>query len=240
MNAPDFPGLETFTGPLVPHRPLAARGRRLHRPARRLSLAPAHPAIQAIPQIARQAEQLFVFQRTPNFSIPAHNAPLDADTQRQIKADYPERRQRGPSVARRLPLDPPDAQRARGLSRRSGSAIYEAAGRRAASARSTARSTTCSSARRRTRRPPSSSATRSARPSTTRRWPRALLPEDYPFGTKRLCVDIDYYETYNRPNVTLVDVRRDADRRNHPDGHSDTIGGVRSWTASCSPPVSTR
>ncbi|HEX8967410.1 MAG TPA: cyclohexanone monooxygenase, partial [Chloroflexota bacterium] len=34
-----------------------------------------------------------------------------------------------------------------------------------------------------------------------------LAPKDYPFGTKRLCVDIDYFETYNRPNVTLVDVR---------------------------------
>src|SRR5262249_48110971 len=36
-----------------------------------------------------------------------------------------------------------------------------------------------------------------------------LMPVDYPFGTKRLCVDIDYYETYNRDNVTLVDLRRD-------------------------------
>jgi cation diffusion facilitator CzcD-associated flavoprotein CzcO len=35
----------------------------------------------------------------------------------------------------------------------------------------------------------------------------ALIPTDYPIGTKRLCVDIDYYQTYNRDNVTLVDVR---------------------------------
>jgi cyclohexanone monooxygenase len=34
-----------------------------------------------------------------------------------------------------------------------------------------------------------------------------LLPYDYPIGTKRICFDIDYYETYNRDNVTLVDVR---------------------------------
>jgi cation diffusion facilitator CzcD-associated flavoprotein CzcO len=34
-----------------------------------------------------------------------------------------------------------------------------------------------------------------------------LVPKDYPFGTKRLCIDIAYFETYNRPNVTLVDVR---------------------------------
>ena len=53
-----------------------------------------------------------------------------------------------------------------------------------------------------------------------------LLPVDYPFGTKRLCVDIDYYETYNRSNVTLVDIRRDPIDGDHPDRHSDTIGGV--------------
>jgi cyclohexanone monooxygenase len=39
-----------------------------------------------------------------------------------------------------------------------------------------------------------------------------LLPRDHPIGTKRLCVDTNYYETYNRPNVTLVDLQRDADR----------------------------
>src|SRR5207247_8383302 len=36
----------------------------------------------------------------------------------------------------------------------------------------------------------------------------ALCPSDYPFGTRRVCVDIDYYETFNRPNVTLVDLRK--------------------------------
>jgi cyclohexanone monooxygenase len=36
----------------------------------------------------------------------------------------------------------------------------------------------------------------------------ALVPRDYPVGTKRMCVDTRYYETFNRPNVTLVDIRR--------------------------------
>src|SRR5690606_2511214 len=33
--------------------------------------------------------------------------------------------------------------------------------------------------------------------------------DDLPFGTKRLCVDTGYYETFNRPNVSLVDVKAD-------------------------------
>ena len=45
-----------------------------------------------------------------------------------------------------------------------------------------------------------------------------LCPNDHPIGTKRLILDTDYYETYNRDNVTLVDVRSDADRGDHRDG----------------------
>jgi cyclohexanone monooxygenase len=36
----------------------------------------------------------------------------------------------------------------------------------------------------------------------------ALAPKDHPIGTKRICVDTDYYETYNRPNVALVNLRK--------------------------------
>ena len=50
--------------------------------------------IQLIPQVAKQAEHLYVFQRTANFSMPAHNRPLDPEVQRAIKADYGERRRR--------------------------------------------------------------------------------------------------------------------------------------------------
>ena len=44
--------------------------------------------IQVIPQIAKQAEHLYVFQRTPNFSVPAHNGPLREEFQRDMKARY--------------------------------------------------------------------------------------------------------------------------------------------------------
>ena len=37
----------------------------------------------------------------------------------------------------------------------------------------------------------------------------SLSPEGYPFGVKRLCVDTDYFETYNRPNVELVNLREE-------------------------------
>ncbi len=45
-----------------------------------------------------------------------------------------------------------------------------------------------------------------------------LAPKDHPIGTKRICVDTDYYETYNRPNVDLVDVRSTPIEAITPDG----------------------
>ena len=44
-----------------------------------------------------------------------------------------------------------------------------------------------------------------------------LCPIDHPIGTKRPCLDTGYYETYNRDNVDLVNLRRDADRGDHAD-----------------------
>ena len=44
---------------------------------------------------------------------------------------------------------------------------------------------------------------------TDQRTAELLAPKDHPIGTKRLCLDTNYYETYNRPNVSLVDVRSD-------------------------------
>jgi cyclohexanone monooxygenase len=45
-----------------------------------------------------------------------------------------------------------------------------------------------------------------------------LAPKDHPIGTKRLCLDTNYYETYNRENVTLVDVRSSPIREINPAG----------------------
>jgi cyclohexanone monooxygenase len=64
------------------------------------------------------------------------------------------------------------------------------------------------------RRPPSSSARRSAASSRTPR-PEKLTPKTYPIGSKRICVDTGYYATFNRDNVSLVDLTRGADRGDH-------------------------
>src|SRR5690606_35013529 len=55
---------------------------------------------------------------------------------------------------------------------------------------------------------------------------RKLMPTDYPIGTKRPCLDTDYYATYNRDNVSLVDVREDPIERITPAGVRTASGEV--------------
>ncbi|MBM3679033.1 MAG: NAD(P)/FAD-dependent oxidoreductase, partial [Actinobacteria bacterium] len=98
-RVPDIPGLDRFEGEwfhtgMWPHRVIDFSGRRVG------IVGTGSSAIQAIPQLARQASQLTVFQRTPNFSIPAWNAPQDRDFERHVKENYPAFRER----ARRSPI----------------------------------------------------------------------------------------------------------------------------------------
>ena len=73
---PDFPGVESFKGKSYhtgrwPHEGVDFTGQRVG------VIGTGSSAIQSIPQIAQQAAHVTVFQRTPNFSVPAHNGPRD-------------------------------------------------------------------------------------------------------------------------------------------------------------------
>src|SRR5436190_781498 len=92
-NMPAFKGLETFAGERYhtgywPHENIDFTGKRV------AIIGTGSSAVQSIPIIAGQAKQLFVFQRTPNYAIPAHNAPLTPEYRRAIKADYAGLRER--------------------------------------------------------------------------------------------------------------------------------------------------
>src|ERR1700749_794371 len=84
---PKFTGLDTFAGEIHhtaawPHDPVDFTGKRV------AVIGTGSSAIQSIPIIAQQAAHLYVFQRTPNYTIPAHNGPLDPAYQAAVKADY--------------------------------------------------------------------------------------------------------------------------------------------------------
>jgi cyclohexanone monooxygenase len=205
-NRPDFKGLDNFKGHWYhtgrwPHEGVDFSGLRVG------VIGTGSSAIQTIPQVARQAAHLYVFQRTPNYSVPAQNVPLDAERQREVKADYPARRQKARVSRAGFPLDPPQRS-ALEVTHEERTQVFEAGWQSGGvgslngafkdlATNPEANETVAEFVRDKIRQIVKDVGTA-----------ELLTPRDYPFGTKRLCVDIDYFETYNRPNVTLVDVRR--------------------------------
>ena len=156
--------------------------------------------MQALPIIAAEAAHVTVFQRTPSFSIPAWNGPLSDEADRERKARYAEFRELERAHARRQPVVRPRRRRSLEATPEERAQELEARYRvggfflhSAYSDRSTTRAPTSSW--------PTSCATRSASASHDPETAELLCPYDYPFATKRMCIDTDYFEAYNRPNV---------------------------------------
>ena len=172
-----------------------------------------------IPHIARQAKHLYVFQRTANFSLPARNAPLDPEKERQHKAEYPERRRAaydtpfgiaGLSAACEVGARGDGggaASRLRGEMGRGRQHQLSLCLQRPAGEQGVQRHGVGVRAREDPRHGQGSRGRRSC-----------CCPNDHPIGTKRLILDTDYYETYNRDNVTLVDIRSAPIKEITPDG----------------------
>ena len=156
--------------------------------------------------IAQQAAQLTVFQRTPNFSIPSRNGPMTDDLRAVVEVRLSDAARAGAAHAHRHPEQSERRVRARGVGRGAAAHLRGALGRRRHQLHGGVQRPDL-----RSRRPTTprriSCATRSARWCAIRRWRNCWRRRTIPIGTKRICVDTDYYGTYNRDNVTLVDVR---------------------------------
>jgi len=202
---PDFPGLDSFKGKLYHTGLWPAEGADLAE--KRIGvIGTGSSGIQVIPQLARQAAHLYVFQRTPNFSLPAFNRTLDEDTVRQCKQHYAALRAKARQTSAGIAGHPvPDAS-ALELEPESRERVYEAGWQRGSTGFTrlftdiltdeAANDTAAEFVRRKIR--------------ATVKDPKVaelLTPRDHFIGTKRICLDTDYYETFNRPNVSLVDVR---------------------------------
>ena len=206
-RVPDIPGLETFAGRrwhtgAWPHEGVDFTARRVG------VIGTGSSAIQAIPVIARRAAYLHVFQRPPNFSFPARNAPLDPADERRAKATYAARRRE--ARASRAGFVTPATEQME----QSALAVTPAARRRASETRWERGGLGFTSAFADLGSDLAANDTAAeffrSKIRATVRDPliaEALSPRDYPLGTKRLCADTDYYETFNRDNVTLVDLR---------------------------------
>ena len=201
---PDFKGLNRFGGKIHhtgawPHDGVDLSGKRV------AVIGTGSSAIQAIPVIAEQAAHLTVFQRTPNFSIPTRNKPMDATYEGWWKQDYPQHRAIARTQRAGIITDVDD---------RSAGAVSDAERLKIYEDRWASGGTSFMAAF-------NDLALNKASNDTAADFVRGkirgivadqavaemLLPHNHPIGTKRICVDSHYYETYNRSNVTLVDVR---------------------------------
>jgi cyclohexanone monooxygenase len=206
IKRPAFAGLDEFEGEWFHTGQWPAEGVDLS--ARRVAvIGTGSTAIQAIPQIAKQADQLCVFQRTPNYSMPAQNRPLSTDEQREIVRHYAERRKFAEQSDAGIPFPAP-TRAAFEVTPTERQTMYETGWNRGGinslsyafndffsshAANSTAAEFTRQKIREIVRDPEVA---------------EALCPYQH-IGTKRTCVDIEYFETYNRDNVKLVDLRRE-------------------------------
>ena len=205
-RTPNYPGLESFKGKwyhtgLWPHEGVDFSGLRVG------VIGTGSSGVQSIPIIAKQAKHLYVFQRTANFSLPARNAPLDPDKERAHKARYPERRRAAFDTPFGIAGYPPPIKSAVDAGEEERRGAYEAKWAEGGSI-SFLYSFTDLLVNKESNETASEFVRQKIR--ATVKDPRTaelLCANDHPIGTKRLILDTDYYETYNRDNVTLVDIR---------------------------------
>ena len=203
-RVPDVPGLADFKGRQYhtgnwPHEPVDFAGQRVG------IIGTGSSGIQSIPQIAKQAAHVVVFQRTPNFSIPAWNRQLPSDEQRAWKANYAEHRKKAKTTRSGVLYDYSQYASA-DVSATERHSEYERRWAKGGANFTHAYNDIYSN---KAANDDAAEFVRNKIRSTVKDAKTAALlaPTDHAIGTKRICVDTDYYETFNQPNVSLVDLR---------------------------------
>ena len=202
---PDIKGRDTFEGDAYhtgswPHEGVDFTGKRVG------IIGTGSSGVQAIPVIAKQAGHLYVFQRTPQYTIPARHGTVDKAFLDDVKSRYDEIWEKARWSAGGLPVEPSE-QSALAVNDEERRAVYEKAWEEGGfkflygtfgdiavdrRANDTASEFIRSKIREIVKDPETA---------------EKLVPTDHPFSSKRPLIDTDYFDTYNRENVTLVDIR---------------------------------
>jgi cyclohexanone monooxygenase len=203
-NEPKFPGVESFQGHSW-HTGRWPKGGVDFTGQRVAVIGTGSSAIQSIPLIAEQAARVTVFQRTPNFSVPAHNGPIDPKMAEDWAAHRAQHRREAREEGFGIRLVRQREQSALEATPEERQAEYEsrwAVGGFALlggygdliinpAANETAAEFVSEKIRSIVRDPETA---------------EKLAPRSFPIGSKRMCVDTGYYDTFNRDNVDLVDL----------------------------------
>jgi cyclohexanone monooxygenase len=201
---PIFEGLETFGGEVYhtahwPHEGVDFTGKRV------AVIGTGSSGIQMVPVVAEQAAELFVFQRTPNYSVPARNEPLAAEKVAEVRANYDERRRLSwrsgggsPYIGTtKMTMEHTPEERRAAFEKRwqLGGVLFSKTF-------------------------PDQMIDPVANEEAKRFYEEKvraviddskvadlLIPTDHPIGTKRICTDTNYFQTFNKPNAKLISVR---------------------------------
>jgi cation diffusion facilitator CzcD-associated flavoprotein CzcO len=214
-NIPDIPGLDSFAGRWFhtgqwPHEGVDFTGRRVGQ------IGTGSTGIQAAPVIAQTAAHLTVFQRTANYSVPARNAPLTPEFRRWVRENHAGLRQVMQGTTNGHPFIIEDRS-VWDVTPEERQALYEAAWEKGGlQFRATFRDLLIDKAANDTAAEFLKAKIRGIvqDPATA----EILANIDHPYAAKRPPIDTDYFETFNRPNVTLVDVRASPIERITPQG----------------------
>jgi cyclohexanone monooxygenase len=204
-NTPKFDGIDTFAGHSYhtgawPHEGADLTGQRV------AVIGTGATGVQAVPEIAKQAAHVWVFQRTPNYDIPGRNRPLQADYAAKVKADYPDLWQKARLSGFGLPYEV-EERSAVDFTHEERQPIFEAAWAKGGFymgletfsdylVNKESNDTVSEFIRGKIREMIKDPATG-----------ELLAPKDHPFFTKRPPLENGYYEAFNRDNVTLLDAR---------------------------------
>jgi cation diffusion facilitator CzcD-associated flavoprotein CzcO len=217
---PDFEGLDSFQGQWChtgrwPKEGMDLAGKRVG------VIGTGATAVQLITEIAKEVGHLTVFQRTANYCAPLRNGPIDPETQRQIKASYPEIFRKCSETAGSFMhlFDPRSALEVSPEERREQyERLWQERGFKKWLANfhdvmlpGPANEDYAEFVRSKIRE-------RVKDPEVAEK----LTPNDHMFGSKRIPCESGYYEVYNQDNVLLVDVRQDPIERITPRGVKTT------------------
>ncbi len=203
-NTPKIEGLSSFTGNIYhtgswPKQMPSFEGRKVG------IIGTGSSAVQSIPIISQTAETLYVFQRTPNFSLPARHTDLPEEQRKKYKRNYKKYRQLAQNSTFGIAKYQPPTQSAFDVSDKERNAIYQKAWEEGGQAMLFSFTDLLTDERaNRT----AAEFVRNKIRQTVRdkQVAEKLCPIDHPIGTKRLCLDSNYFETYNKSNVSLIDI----------------------------------
>lgn len=203
-KSPNYPGLHRFDGQVIhsamwPKEPVDFTNKRV------AIIGTGSSGMQMTPVIAQQAAHLTVFQRTPNYSVPASNAPVSPEEDRQVKANYRQRRDQAWNSPTGLGFTP-GKKSALEATPEERDQVYEAAWHRLGFGfalsyfdillNKAANDTAAEFIRKKI-------ASVIDKPELREK----LIPRDHAFAARRPSVDSGYFQAFNRDNVELADVR---------------------------------